>query len=137
MLDSTKLLALPEVVSLNPRERKVVCGLLSGLSPSQAARAAGYSESTVRRKSGIIAQRGRIRSAIAAAMAAAGINADVLARTIRAALDARTEKGAADWSVRHRFLETALRVGGHEPGPETSQEETYEEQIIRLREETG
>jgi hypothetical protein len=66
-------------------------------------------------------------------MSAAGITAQELAATMKAGLSASRPDGWPDFLVRHKYLETALRVGGHEPAPESLLEESYEERIIRIR----
>jgi hypothetical protein len=67
------------------------------------------------------------------AMAAAGITAQALAETMKAGLSASYRDGSPDFIARHKYLETALRVGGFEPANALTVEETYEERIIRIR----
>jgi len=133
MPDNDKPSELPEIIKLDPRERALVSAIMAGQSDSQALRSAGYAESTVRRGAGHFLSRPHIQSAIAAAMADAGITPGLLAARLRDGLDATDTKGTADYYARHKYLETALRVGGHEPGRDDSHEESYEEQILRLR----
>lgn len=122
----------PALVGLPPRERDVAAALLRGLSFSEACRVAGYAESTARARSLEICSRPRIQSAIATALADAGVDASLLVRCLREGLSASDVDGP-DWSARHKFLETALRIGGHNPDRETSVEDSYEERILRLR----
>ena len=124
---------LPNVTGLTARERRLVNGLLAGLSRSEAMRAAGYSESYVRTRASVVCGRNNITSAIRGAMSAAGITAKDLAATMKAGLAASFRDGWPDFMARHKYLETALRVGGHEPAPESLLEESYEERIIRIR----
>ena len=131
--DSLDSLTLPNVTGLSARERKLVDGLLSGLSRSEAMRAAGYSESYVRTRASVVCGRNNITSAIRGAMAAAGITTQELAAAMKAGLSASLRDGWPDFMARHKYLETALRVAGHEPSPQGSLEESYEERIIRIR----
>jgi len=124
---------LPEVTELTCRQRKLVEGLLSGLSKSDAMRAAGYSESYVRTRASVVCGRNNITSAIRGAMRTAGITAQHLAARMKAGLSASRPDGWPDFMARHKYLETALRVGGHEPSAESRLEETYEERIFRIR----
>jgi len=147
MPDPDNSLAVPELAALAPRERTLAVALMNGASPADACRMAGYAEATLRAHSREICERDRIQSAIRQAMAAAGINAARLAAVLSDGLDAENPKtvlrtkdgaeiergGGPDWSNRHRFLETALRIGGHEPARETTIETTYEDRIMRLR----
>lgn len=80
-------------------------------------------------------------------MLAAGISTERLAAVLSEGLDATlpvttvTTKGGttfergggSDYHARHKYLETALRIGGHEPSRETTIEDSYEERILRLR----
>ena len=125
--------ALPDVTGLTSRERRLVNGLLSGLSRSEAMRTAGYSESYVRTRASVVCGRNNITSAIRGAMAAAGITTQELAAAMKAGLSASLRDGWPDFMARHKYLETALRVAGHEPSPQGSLEESYEERIIRIR----
>ena len=122
-----------DVTGLTPRERKLVEALLSGLSRSEAMRAADYAESYVRTRASVVCSRNNITSAIRGAMSAAGITAQELADTMKAGLSASRPDGWPDFMARHKYLETALRIGGHEPAPESLLEESYEERIIRIR----
>ena len=131
--DALESLTLPTVTGLSARERRLVDGLLSGLSKSEAMRVAGYSESYVRTRASVVCGRNNITTAIRGAMSAAGITAQKLAATMKAGLSASSPDGWPDFAARHKYLETALRVGGFEPSNEPSFEETYEERIIRLR----
>jgi len=135
--DSLDSLTLPNVTGLSARERKLVDGLLSGLSRSEAMRAAGYSESYVRTRASVVCGRNNITSAIRGAMSAAGITAKDLAATMKAGLAAVTASGAADHGARHKFLETALRVGGYEASGEAAIQESYEDRVMRLRGSLG
>lgn len=147
MPEPDNTLVIPEFAALAPRERALAVALLQGASPADACRMAGYAEQTTRAHSREICERDRIQSAIRQAMAAAGISAGRLAAVLSDGLDATTpvtvittkngttfERGGdADHPTRHKFLETALRIGGHEPTRETTIEDSYEERILRLR----
>ncbi len=132
-LDTLDTVVSPGVTELTSRERKLVEALLSGLSRSEAMRAAGYSESYVRTRASVVCSRNNITTAIHAAMAIAGITAQSLAATMKAGLSASRPDGWPDFIARHKYLETALRAGGFEPLNEHSFEETYEERIFRIR----
>ena len=131
--ESTYPPTLPDVTGLTSRERKLVDGLLSGLSRSEAMRAAGYSESYVRTRASVVCRRNNITTALRDAMAIADITTQKLAATMQAGLTASRPDGWPDFMARHKYLETALRVGGHEPSAESALEETYEERIFRIR----
>jgi hypothetical protein len=131
--EALESLTLPSVTGLSARERKLVEALLSGLSRSEAMRAAGYSESYVRTRASVVCSRDNITTAIHAAMAMADITAQKLAATMKAGLSASRPDGGPDFVARHKYLETALRVGGFEPSNVASLEETYEERIFRIR----
>lgn len=117
---------------LQPREFALVQALLDGKSYTDACRIAGYAESTARARAGEICERPRVQSAIAQALAHAGLSPDVLVELLKSGLTASDIDGP-DWSARHKFLETALRLGGHNPSRETSFEESYEERILKMR----
>lgn len=131
--EALESLTLPSVTGLSARERRLVDGLLSGLSKSEAMRAAGYSESYVRTRASVVCSRNNITSAIRGAMCAAGITAQELAATMKAGLSASSQDGRPDFLARHKYLESALRVGGFEPSNAQSSEESYEERIFRIR----
>jgi hypothetical protein len=135
--EALESLTLPNVTGLSARERRLVDGLLSGLSKSEAMRTAGYSESYVRTRASVVCSRNNITSAIRGAMCAAGITAQELAATMKAGLSASFRDGWPDFVARHKYLETALRIGGHEPAPESLLEESYEERIVRIRQQNG
>lgn len=133
MTESQDISDIPEVMSLAPRERKLVKGLLSGLTESNAMRAAGYAESTIRAGTVRVCQRNRIQRGIEAAIVAAGITPDLLATKMREGLDAVNDKQMPDHAIRLKYVELAVRLLGLEPGKQIEEGETYEEQILRLR----
>lgn len=142
-----KLQDLEEFQKLPPREQSVVRYLLQGMTETEACRLAGYAETTIHNGAGQITQRTRIKRAITLALAAAGVTPELLATRMREGLDGETPErtiytkggdvmvipGHANLSIRYKYLAMALKIGGHEPSKDLEYQETYEEQIFRLR----
>jgi hypothetical protein len=128
---------------LSPREQLAVKGLLAGKTQSQALLDAGYSESMAMKQQKKVIGRARVQNALAAALEDFGIDAHLLAQTIREGLEAvrvvssgpgRPAMEVPDHNVRHKFLQTALELRGDYPDKTIHQvEESYEERILRLR----
>jgi DNA-binding CsgD family transcriptional regulator len=107
MVGTFDVVAETKVNSLTHRECELVFGLLSGLSNAEAMRAAGYSESYVRTRSGAVCGKDKILLTVRAAMEAAGIGAVELAALIHAGLSAVTPSGQPDHNTRHKFGDRA------------------------------
>ena len=128
---------------LSPREQLVVKGLLAGKTQSQALLDAGYSESVAMKQQKKVIGRARVQNALAASMDDSGIDTALLARTILEGLQAvrvvtsgGTTVEVPDHNVRHKFLQTVLELRGDFPDKTIHQiEESYEERILRLRQE--
>lgn len=118
---------------LTIRERRLIKFLLEGLSATEAMKKAGYSPTTAEKQQKRVLSNPKIQNAIDSVMTDAGITAEALAATMKAGLDATDDTGAPDYYARHKYLETALRVGRHEPAKGSDLEETYEQRIFRLR----
>lgn len=130
------------------RDRLVAQAVAEGLPAHAAIVAAGYSESNTRSAAIRIVERALKNSPLAAALAErVGDIPTKLATVLAEGLDAcrptvtrtkggetTTIEGGADHAVRHKFLETAVRVTGMEPEKETEAGvETHEQRILRLR----
>ena len=135
-------IALQELL---PREQLVVRGLLEGKTQSQALLDAGYSQSMAMKQQKKVIGRARVQKALAAALEDFGIDASMLAQTIREGLEAvrvvssgpgRPAVEMPDYNVRHKYLQTALELRGDYPDKTIHQvEESYEERILRLRQD--
>ena len=133
ILDSTELALIPEFAELTVREQAVVKGLLAGMSQKQAMLQAGYAESSSHRGLAHISSRSQIQSVIAQAMYKNGITPDKLAQRLAEGINQEDVDRANLMNSRHRYLETALRIGGHEPARETEVSESYEDRILRIK----
>ena len=122
-----------EPEELTIRERLFVKNLMTGMSVTAAMKNAGYAKSVAEKQQRRILDNPRIKKLIRDSMACAGLTADSLAATMKAGLEAINDKGLPDYSTRHKYLETALRVGGYERDSETSNRESYEDSILRRR----
>lgn len=118
---------------LSEREKRLAHALLAGLSQSDACREAGYAESTIKARVGKLVSNSRIQSAIGQAMADAGLTPQMLAAKIRQGIEADDPDKAGILAVNHRYLETAVRLGGHEPTKEVELQESYEDRILRIK----
>lgn len=104
---------------LTVRERKLIKGLCKGLSVAEAARQAGYANSTIEGRiySKDMLGSVRIQRALKDMMDEMGISDEKLLNVIREGLEAHkvTTDGekAPDFSARHKYLETALELKGH------------------------
>ena len=137
MVRNPDLPEIAEVTELSVREQKLVNALLAGKSQREAMEEAGYACSTSRRGIARLAAKNQIQSALSAALDRAGVSPDLLATRIREGLDLQDPEQAPVMTARHRYLETALRVGGHEPDKKVEVEESYEERILRIKGELG
>lgn len=129
---------------LNIRERRFVKGLAAGLTPVEAMRRAGYSETTALKAGSVKARDNRIMSFIQRAMERQGITDEKLAVKLNEGLDstkvisanimAQDGEGMADahgttkdfvevpdFATRHKYLDTALKLGNHYPTEQTGQ----------------
>ena len=111
---------------------------------SQALLDAGYSQSmAMKQQKKKVIGRARVQRALTAALEDSGIDAFMLARTIleglkevRVVSSGGTAIEVPDHNVRHKFLQTALELRGDYPDKTIHQvEESYEERILRLRQD--
>jgi hypothetical protein len=77
---------------INLRQRKFLKGKIEGKSSAQAARDAGYAESTAMRADEQIASKPAVRGAFKKLMEAAGITDELLARRLKEGIDAKETK---------------------------------------------
>ena len=106
--------------NLTIKQRKFLAATLEGKSSSQAARDAGYSESSSRHADRIL-ERPTVKAAIEDILEAAGIGDELLAQRMRQGLDATVVHQATrysrrevlvDFSERREMTELVLRVKG-------------------------
>jgi phage terminase small subunit len=119
-------------------ERKVVDGLLDGLTRTEAMRAAGYSESVVRSRTSTVIGRNRVQTALLIGLQE--LAPEVLVSTrLFDGLNAETEykgeqTGNPDLKTRLEYIKEINKLRGEYPDKTViHQEETYEERIDRLR----
>jgi hypothetical protein len=132
-----------EVPALRPEEVEVevLSGLLAGHSGADAGRLAGTERGTE------IAARPRVRSALVEALEARGVDDDLLARTMRSGLRARTrpivyKDGSAapaspDHGTRHKFVTTVLRVRGDLRDQDDGDGDSWEAMLLAVRRRRG
>jgi phage terminase small subunit len=119
-------------------ERKVVDGLLSGLSKTEALRQAGYSESVVRSRTSTVIGRSRVQTALLIALQDIA-SQDLVSIRLSEGLEAETEykgkgTGNADLKTRLEYIKEINKLRGEYPDKTVIHEsETYEERIERLR----
>jgi DNA-binding CsgD family transcriptional regulator len=97
---------------LTLKERKLIKGIVAGKSQTQSAVDAGYSVRSAAALATHTLKKVNVRNALLAAMQKAGITDEALADKMREGMDAQTDKDRPDHAIRHRFLETALKVRG-------------------------
>ena len=134
-----------KMTELTVRQQRFVTGYLAGKPITVAATDAGYSPTTAARGATEMLRSSKVRSVIHEAMEAAGVTEDRLAAIINGGLKATKTTHIAlggqihalespDWSARHRFVDTALRLKAAYPVQEAEVvEESYEERIFRIR----
>ena len=132
------------MAQLSPMERKAVLGVIEGKSKTQALIDAGYSESTANKRQQMVFGRDRVQDAFIAAFERAGISVDTLARLMKDGLEATRILGikkdgefliSPDWRIRHKYLETVLKIkGAYHDKTARHVEETYEQRLRRLKE---
>jgi hypothetical protein len=110
---------------LTVRQRKLVHGLVAGQRPTDAARAAGYSEATAVHGITRLMAGAPFRAALSRSLSRAGITDTKLWAGLKDGLTALETKFFADkgqvtdqrdviaWGPRHQHLETALRLKGY------------------------
>lgn len=122
--------------SLSLRERKFIKALAEGQPPTTAMRTAGYSAHTARWGSGKKLREPKIQEAIQKLMETNGLTDDRLLHVLAHGLEATkvmsanvtatcdgvtdahstTENVVEDHAVRHKYLETALKLRGYLKG---------------------
>jgi hypothetical protein len=110
---------------INLRQRKFVEGKMKGKSSSQAARDAGYAESTARRADAQIANKPAVRKLLAELMEEAGLTDAKLVSKLSEGIDAKVVKlvqrdgkftdarAFPDFKTRLDYLELGFRLKGH------------------------
>lgn len=130
---------------LNIRERRFIRGIAEGLIPREAARKAGYTEMTCRRMGSEKLKDPRFINKIAIIMERHGVTDEKLVRKLDEGLDstkvisaniiAQNGEGMSDahgttkdfvevpdYATRHKYLDTALKLGNHYPTEQTGQQ---------------
>jgi hypothetical protein len=104
--------------SLNIRERKFVKGIMDGLQPTKAMRAAGYAETTANVQQGKKLED--VRATIQGLMEQRGLDDDCLINKLLEGLESErpfvVDHGihyTPDMPTRHRYLTTSLQLKGH------------------------
>jgi hypothetical protein len=130
------------LAALSPKERNAVRGVIEGKTKTQAMIDAGYSETTAAKRQQLVFGRERVQDAFIAAFESQGLSADRLARIIEEGLEATRTLGnkkdgmaltVPDYHVRHRYLETVLKVmGAFAPQKHEDVTETHEDRIRRM-----
>lgn len=127
------------------RQALVVEKVAEGIPIQQALVEVGYSESYARTDSRKILERSLKKSPMIDALDEVGVTTKYLARKIKhGTMAKKTQRLVVDHAVeeytdidhgtRHRYIETALRLRGEDPGKTTeSASETFEERVRRLR----
>ena len=126
---------------LSVREARVIKGLLAGKTATDAMIAAGYSRSTSISRPYSVLEKTRVKEAMKDAMDRRGLTTKRLAKTIEAGLNATRKVVVGshifeepDYAMRHRFLETAIRLRGEDlDRGTTATVETHEQRVLRLR----
>lgn len=110
---------------LRTRQRKAIKAKLNGMSSSQAAREAGYSETTARHADREVFDRPSVQSAFAALMEKQGITDELLTRRIHEGIGAKETKFFQKDGIvtdrrevihhgeRRAHVELALKLKGH------------------------
>lgn len=114
-------------MNLSIRERKMLKGIVNGLRPSEAARQAGYAESTIKAHLNQILGKPRVIEAINKILDDQGLSDEKLIEVLAKGIDATefhyaTLEGkitdtmeSPDWRTRYKFLDTALKLKGIYP----------------------
>ena len=132
------------LAALSLKERGAVEGVMEGKTKTQAMIDAGYSETTAVKRQQMVFGRDRVQDAFVAALESQGLSADRLARIIEEGLEATRTLGnkkegnshvVPDYHVRHKYLETILKViGAYAPQKHEEVTDTYEDRLRRLKE---
>ena len=126
--------------SVDTRETLIVQNLMAGDSAKIALEKAGYAESTVKNNSTHIISRPGIQSKLKLALEKAGITVDKIAQVAADGLDANrpvvVDKSLVDYpdhGIRHKYLETVVKLSGLEPAQSVSIDaDTYEARILAI-----
>lgn len=126
---------------LNVREAKAVQGLLEGKSAHQALKDAGYSKATAEHQAASVLGKPRVQSAMLKMMDEMGISESMLVQTLKRGLKAKRsfitrygdEIKTKDFSVRHKYLQTALELRGDLKRKDEADEGSWEEMIFQVR----
>lgn len=115
------------IATLTMRERKLIAGIVAGLTVSAAARRAGYSTNTIDDRIHEIVGRSRVRLAIDQILEGQGISDERLAKALSAGLEAtklipgghsggpdgQSYMQVPDYNMRQKYLEILLKLKGY------------------------
>jgi phage terminase small subunit len=130
--------------ALTMKERRFIKALPESPSISAAMRTAGYAKSTVDQQPTNVLGKPRVLSAIQKAMEKAGISDMSLAEKIREGMNATkvivaTENGQItderyykDYSVQHKYLDTAHKLRGDYPSEKLEVEHTGVVEVLHI-----
>lgn len=116
----------PANQALSERQSLFLSYLPHAKTPEEAALKAGYPDTNLRQTVTGLLKSPHVRARLLADLSAEGINGRVMARYMRAGLDAKTfavtQKGdvieaGPDWNNRVRMLELIAKVSGSMPDP--------------------
>ena len=108
---------------LSIRERRLVRYCLEGWPTTTAMLKAGYSKTTAEKQQKRVLNQPRLQHAIWVAMAENGLTDARLASVMKKGLDACNPDGQPDYAMRHRYLETILKLYGFGPVKKSSAKE--------------
>lgn len=91
-----------------------------GKSVSAAMREVGYSENTAKNPSDLTQSK-----SFREIMEKAGVTDEKISRVLDEGLQATSKEGDPDYSVRHKYLETAVKLKGHLRAQDDTSGDTY------------
>ena len=124
---------------LTIKQRKLIKYHLEGYTTKEAAIKAGYSEQSAYTHGSRALRRLYECGAVNEWLETLGLSDESLAMKIIEGLEAKKEKGVPDYAIRHRYLETALKLRGALFGKKNVEDEAGSTlfDIIRKANEEG
>ena len=108
------------LLKLDDKDRKVVKALSQGKDDKEALKSAGYSDSYIKNEGRKLIAKPVIQSALQTILDNSGVTDNFLAEKLKEGLDATKIHGTSDdfieikdYAVRHKYLETGLKLKGH------------------------
>ena len=131
--------------ALSVQQRKLIAAIPTSKTITEAMRKADYAPSVINSGARYESlQNPTIRSAMQKALKRAGIDDSALAETIREGIKAQKvqiatlegkitdEKAYPDYSVRHKYLDTALTLRGDYPSEKLEVEHTGQVEVLHI-----